>query len=225
MYNSSNKIMVEAFQKEVPFNSSLHLKYLNQLDKSEDPDAIGNFMNEHLKLPGAYWCIGSLKLIKKLDDSRKEEMTEFVSKCQHDCGGFGGNLGHDPHITSTLYALLIMAMYEQIDAGAIKTDAAAKYIASLQNPDGSFKGDHAGEVDTRFSYCAVSALSLLGKLDLIDREKATEFILKCKNIDGAFGGMPGAESHAAYVFTAIGTLKILGDIDLIDRDKLGMWLS
>jgi geranylgeranyl transferase type-2 subunit beta len=80
-------------------------------------------------------------------------------------------------------------------------------------------------VDTRFSYCAVSALSLLGKLDIIDKVKARNFILSCKNIDGAFGGMPGAESHAAYVFTAIGTLKILGDIDLIDRDKLGMWLS
>ena len=29
-------------------------------------------------------------------------------------------------------------------------------------------GDYAGEVDTRFSYSALSALKLLGKLDLID---------------------------------------------------------
>ena len=80
-------------------------------------------------------------------------------------------------------------------------------------------------MDTRFSYCAVYALALMNKLDLINRVKARNFILLCKNIDGAFGGMPGAESHAAYVFTAIGTLKILGDEDLIDRDQLGMWLS
>lgn len=80
-------------------------------------------------------------------------------------------------------------------------------------------------MDTRFSYCAVSGLSLLNKLDLIDKGRARDFIIACKNIDGAFGGMPGAESHAAYVFTAVGTLKILGDEDLIDRDKLGMWLS
>ena len=101
----------------------------------------------------------------------------------------------------------------------------ANYFKQLQNQDGSFSGDHSGEVDTRFSYCAVSALSLLNKLDIIDRVKARNFILQCKNIDGAFGGMPGAESHAAYVFTAVGTLKILGEIDLIDRDKLGVWLS
>jgi geranylgeranyl transferase type-2 subunit beta len=99
------------------------------------------------------------------------------------------------------------------------------YFKSLQNEDGSFNGDYSGEVDTRFSYCAISALSLMNKLDLIDRVKARDFILRCKNIDGAFGGMPGAESHAAYVFTAIGALKILGEIDMIDRDKLGMWLS
>ena len=87
-------------------------------------------MNEHLKLPGAYWCIGSLKLIKKLDDSRKEEMIKFVQDCQHmDCGGFGGNLGHDPHITSTLYAILIMAMYDSLSD--INTDKAANYIAGL----------------------------------------------------------------------------------------------
>lgn len=38
-------------------------------------------------------------------------------------------------------------------------------IASLQQPDGSFHGDQWGEVDTRFSYCALCCLSLLGRLD------------------------------------------------------------
>ncbi len=101
----------------------------------------------------------------------------------------------------------------------------AAFIASHQKEDGSFKGDYAGEVDTRFSYSALSALKLLGKIDLIDRDKARDFILSCKNIDGAFGGVPGAESHAAYTFCSIGALKILGDEALIDRDKLGSWLA
>ena len=73
--------MVEAFQKESPFNPELHLEYLLKLDKTEDPDAIGVFMNEHLKMAGAYWCIGSLKLLKKLGDERKEEMVNFIQEC------------------------------------------------------------------------------------------------------------------------------------------------
>jgi geranylgeranyl transferase type-2 subunit beta len=107
-------------------------------------------------------------------------------------------------------------MFDSLDV--IDREATAKWVASLQNPDGSFKGDQWGELDTRyatklataaelylnlrfsivlrFSYCAVSALSLLGKLDLIDCNKAVEFILSCQNFDGAFGVIPDAESHA-----------------------------
>ena len=103
--------MVEAFQREVPFSPELHFANLAKMDQTSDPDAIGFFMNEHLKMSGAYWCIGALRLLGKLDDSRKDEMVQFIQACQHDCGGFGGNLGHDPHMTSSLYALLILAMY------------------------------------------------------------------------------------------------------------------
>lgn len=70
-------------------------------------------------------------------------------------------------------------------------------ISNLQNDDGSFNGDQYGEIDTRFSYCCLSALSLLGRLDLIHRDKAIDFITQCQNFDGAFGVVPGSESHAA----------------------------
>jgi geranylgeranyl transferase type-2 subunit beta len=46
-------------------------------------------------------------------------------------------------------------------------------------------------VDTRFSYCALSALSLLGKLDAVDVESAVSFIDSCKNFDGGYGSVPG----------------------------------
>ena len=41
---------------------------------------------------------------------------EFVKRCQcQKTGGFGGNIGHDPHITTSLYALLILAMFDALD--------------------------------------------------------------------------------------------------------------
>ena len=210
---------------QVPgFVRDLHVNYLQNLDKTKDAEAIGFYTNEHLKLPGGYWCVGALSLLKKLYLERKEEIVKFTKACQcKETGGFGGNVNHDPHITTSLYALLIMAMFDSVHQ--IDLDKLAMYMASLQNTDGSFNGDYAGEVDTRFSYCAISALKLLNKLHLIDKEKARDFILSCQNIDGAFGGMPGAESHAAYVFTSVGALKMLGDDSLIDKDKLAMWLS
>lgn len=70
-------------------------------------------------------------------------------------------------------------------------------ILSLQQPSGVFAGDSFGEIDTRFSYCAVNALSLLGRLSDLDVEKTVAYIVQCRNFDGGFGGTIGAESHAA----------------------------
>ncbi len=65
-------------------------------------------------------------------------------------------------------------------------------------------------MDTRFSYCALSCLSLLGRLDAVDVGRAVAFILACKNFDGGFGCVPGAESHAGQVFCCVGGLSIAG---------------
>lgn len=84
----------------------------------------------------------------------------------------------------------------------------AQYTAGLQQKNGCFHGDKWGEVDTRFSYCGLSTLALLNRLDLVDVKKAAEYVISCLNFDGSFGGMPGAESHGAYVFCCVGALKI-----------------
>lgn len=69
-------------------------------------------------------------------------------------------------------------------------------ILSLQQPSGVFAGDSFGEIDTRFLYCALNALSLLGRLGDLDREKTIGYLERCKNFDGGFGSVVGAESHA-----------------------------
>lgn len=117
--------------------------------------------------------------------------------------------------------------------------ANVKGIAARQNPDGSFSGDEEGEVDTRFSYCAVSALKLLSALDQIDVSSALQFVHSCRNFDGGYGAVPGAESHAGQgthkyplqviqlkppVFCSVGMLSILG-AQIPDADKLGEWLA
>jgi hypothetical protein len=53
--------------------------------------------------------------------------------------------------------------------------------------DGSFAGDQWGEVDTRFSFSALSALAILKRLDQVDVNKACLYVSKCKNFDGGFG--------------------------------------
>jgi geranylgeranyl transferase type-2 subunit beta len=52
--------------------------------------------------------------------------------------------------------------------------AITSFVISLQNPDGSFAGDKWGEIDTRFSYCALSTLSILGTISEVDVDKCAE---------------------------------------------------
>ena len=134
-------------------------------------------------------------------------------------------MDHDPHILYTLSALQILALADELDR--VDRAQVARFVASLQQPDGSFYGDQWGEVDTRFSYCALSCMSLLGRLDAgdIDVDKAVEFVGRCRNFDGGFGAVPGAESHAGQIFCCVGALSIGGGLKHVDADLLGWWLS
>ena len=202
-----------------------NLKYLISLDKTKDIEAIGFFTNEYLKMAALYWGISALNLLGKLSEYNKDETLNFISQCFHENGGFGGSIGHDSHITSTHYAILILLQYNSIDI--IDSDKVAIYVKSLQQEDGSFKADYLGETDTRFSYCAVAILKLLNKLtpEYINLKKATEYILSCQNFDGGFGGIPGAESHAAYTFCCVGFLSVTDQINQINVDTVGQWLA
>jgi geranylgeranyl transferase type-2 subunit beta len=53
----------------------------------------------------------------------------------------------------------ILVLYDSKDT--VNIDGVVQYVAGLQQPDGSFHGDKWGEVDTRFSFCAVATLALL----------------------------------------------------------------
>ena len=53
----------------------------------------------------------------------------------------------------------ILALYDAFSS--ISVDSVVHYVSSLQQNDGSFYGDKWGEVDTRFSFCAVACLALL----------------------------------------------------------------
>ncbi|XP_028795108.1 geranylgeranyl transferase type-2 subunit beta 1-like isoform X1 [Neltuma alba] len=197
-----------------------HVRYILAAEKRKDD--FESVVMEHLRMNGVYWGLTTLDLLGKLDTVDVNEFVSWVMSCQHESGGFSGNIGHDPHILYTLSAVQVLALFNKLDI--IDVDKVTKYIVSLQNEDGSFSGDIWGEVDTRFSYIAISCLSILHCLDKINVEKAVKYILSCKNMDGGFGCTPGGESHAGQIFCCVGALAITGSLDLVDKDLLGWWL-
>ncbi|KAL3941518.1 MAG: hypothetical protein SGBAC_004136 [Bacillariaceae sp.] len=223
----------------VVFHRDSHLKYISSLSsKLDKPSSYEGAVTEHLRMSGIYWTYAALSLLVPRPEADKvlgvtsapsddrPSIVDWVLKCYVKAtGGFGGNLGHDAHILYTLSALQILVMAEY-DLKQLPTEDIIKFIVSLQQEDGSFVGDHWGEVDTRFSYCAISALSLLSSLDKINLPKAVEYIASCQNLDGGFGSMKGAESHAGQVFCCVGALSIAKSLHVIMHpDLLGWWLA
>ncbi|PAV14788.1 rab geranylgeranyltransferase [Pyrrhoderma noxium] len=206
----------------------LHVKYIQSLDKRKDD--LSYHLTTHLRMNGVYWGLTALCVMGHNDALPREEMIEFVMSCwDEEAGGFGAHPGHDAHMHTTLNAIQILTMQNAIDR--VDVERVTSFLTSLQQPSGAFAGDRFGETDTRFLYCAINALSLLGQLSALDadgkngRKRAVEHIVRCQNVDGGFGLAPGAESHAGQVFVCVGALAILDRLDLVDVDTLGWWLA
>jgi geranylgeranyl transferase type-2 subunit beta len=164
-------------------------------------------------------------------------------------GAFGAHPRHDAHMLPTLSGIQILIMHDALDR--LDKDRVISFILSLQSPSGSFSGDRFGETDTRFCYCAVSALSLLRSLDKLDIDKTAAYIGRCKNFDGGYGSDVGGESHASQgtsaaatlkeaspsknttlislpslsAWTCVGALAIMNRLDEVDTETLAWWLS
>ncbi|KAI6144480.1 rab geranylgeranyltransferase [Pisolithus tinctorius] len=163
----------------------LHVSYIQNLGKSQDE--LAYHLTAHLRMNAIYWGLTALYI-----------------------WGVWAHPDHDAHILSTLSAIQILIMQDALDR--LDVDRVVKFILSLQQPSGVFAGDSFGEVDTRFLYCAVNALTV-------------SYICECKNYDGGFGATAGAESHAAQVFVCVAALAILDRLDVVDQQTLCWWLS
>lgn len=232
---------------KVPFYRERHLSFIGGLaSKLDKPSSYEGAVTEHLRMSGIYWTYAGLSLLVSPQEAdeilgvtkakssassssppERPSIVDWVLGCyDKSTGGFGGNIGHDGHLLYTLSALQILLMADYDLQSLPSKQEIINFIVSLQQDDGSFAGDQWGEIDTRFSYCAVSALSLLQSLDSINVEKAVEYICSCQNMDGGFGSIKGAESHSGQVFCCVGALSIAKSLHVIKHpDLLAWWLA
>lgn len=186
-----------------------HIGYLQQWGRDEGDYEYA--MSEYLRMSGLYWVRTALDLAHAADSMglTRARILEFVRACwSENLGGFGANPGHDPHILYTLSAVQILVSFDALDPALV--EPTVKFIQQLQLSNGSFQGDCWGEIDTRFSFCSLACLALLGRLQAVRVEQAADFILQCMNFDGGFGVRPGSETHAGQVYCCVGALAIAG---------------
>ena len=183
-------------------------------------------VTDYLRMSGIYWLCTCLDLLHSLESIDQNYIIDYIQKCYNkDSGGYSPCPNHDPHLLYTLSAVQLLVQFDRIDL--IDKPNICSYIKELQQDDGSFMGDQWGEIDTRFSFCAVACLKLMNCLDVIDIDRATNFVMNCLNFDGGFGCIPGAESHAGQIYCCLGFLSLvqrLDNLDISTRNMLGWWL-
>jgi len=269
--STTKSISTTTATSDVPFYNELHISYIQSLrSKLDAHTSHEGAVTEHLRMSGIYWSLTALSLLcdqnqvdslmglttalqteekdgsdkNKLVNPNQASIVDWVFGCyDSETGGFGGNINQDAHLLYTLSAVQILALADSLSDPRLEVDKICSFVCSLQLDDGSFAGNSWGEVDTRFSYCALSTLSILGRLGggttagvssdggveaQVDITKAAEFIIACQNFDGGFGSCPGAESHAGQIFCCVGALSIASSLHRLGDesvDLLAWWLA
>ncbi|EEC43233.1 predicted protein, partial [Phaeodactylum tricornutum CCAP 1055/1] len=145
-------------------------------------------------------------------------------------GGFGGGPGQMPHAATTYAAVL--ALNHAVSESAMKLLQRIRlpvysWMLSLQEPDGSFRMQHDGEIDVRATYCVLAVAKLLNICctETLGSNKVVESVVRCQTFEGGFGGEPWTEAHGGYTFCAVAALQLLNRVDAANVPALTRWLT
>ena len=81
----------------------------------QDTSRLEHVATEHFWMSGMYWGLVAMYLLGRLHEMDLDTIVSWVTRCQHDCGGFGGSERNDPHILYTLSAVQILALVDRLD--------------------------------------------------------------------------------------------------------------
>jgi protein farnesyltransferase subunit beta len=82
---------------------------------------------------------------------------DFLRRCQHPDGGFGGGPQQHAHVAPTYAAISALATLGGTDAlDVVDRPRLYAFLMRMKHASGGFTTTDGGEVDTRGSYCAVA---------------------------------------------------------------------
>jgi protein farnesyltransferase subunit beta len=176
-----------------------------------------------------YWCLQALDLLGQAHGGKGmvatlERCTDFLGRCQHPEGGFGGGPGQQAHAASTYAAVgacLIIgtpralalthrpnlaAFFARLKRAVLPLGAtAAAACAFAVTADAAAHGEH----DTRGTYTVLAAAAAMGILTPALTEGCREFLVACQSPEGGFGGEAGNEAHGGYTYCALAALAVV----------------
>jgi geranylgeranyl transferase type-2 subunit beta len=104
-----------------------------------------------------------------------------------------------------------------------RRDLAVPTLHNLLLPSQN-KNSYESQVTDHFRmsgvYWGLTALYLLGRLDLMDGAEVVKWVLACQKSGGGFGGSEHHDAHLLYTLSALQILALFDKLDLVDADAI-----
>jgi geranylgeranyl transferase type-2 subunit beta len=94
-----------------------------------------------------------------------------------------------------------------------------RFVLTLQNKT-SFQYFATEHFRLSGVYWGLTALYLMDKLELIDREDVVAWVLSCQHPCGGFGGSERHDPHLLYTLSALQILALYDELDRVDRVQI-----
>ena len=154
----------------------------------------------------------------------KLKIGDWLLRCQHPSGGFGGGPDQQAHLAPTYAAinsLVILGLEElwrRIDRRSLYT-----FLFRMKRSDGSFTMHEGGEEDVRGCYTALCCARLTNILTAELMSNVGEHVARCQTYEGGIGATRYSEAHGGYTFCGLAA-SILTEkhhlIDLVRPNKM-----
>lgn len=125
----------------------------------------------------------------------------------------------------TLLALLNPSLRKTFTINDLTKELIYEYISRSMNEDGGVGSSPNAESHAAYTFCAVSTLFLLGKLDMLDTSKTSRFLALRQNPSGGLSGRPDKGEDVCYSFWSYSALVMMGKKDYVDENKLKAFIN
>jgi protein farnesyltransferase subunit beta len=164
----------------------------------------------------------ALDLIQKV----KEPLSKWWIRLQETNGGFRMHFDGEIDVRAS-YCILCCAKLLNLISNELNSPLTLAYIQNCQTYEGGFGGEPGSEAHGGYTFCAVAALEIMGKLHEIDIPALRGWLVRRQMpFEGGFQGRSNKLVDGCYSFWQGGALAILSVLYQDTKGRDGdAWLS
>ncbi|XP_057464122.1 protein farnesyltransferase subunit beta-like isoform X1 [Actinidia eriantha] len=203
--------------------SDKHMEYLTKGLKQLGPSFVVLDANRPWI---CYWILHSIALLgESVDTDLEENAIDFLNRCQHPDGGYGGGPGQLPHLATTYAAVnSLITLGGHRSLSSINRCKIYAFLLRMKHASGGFRMHDGGEIDVRACYTAISVASILNVLDYELVQNVGNYILSCQTYEGGIAGEPCSEAHGGYTFCGLATMILINEVNRLNLPRLIDWV-